>query len=101
MGAQSLNEFRRFDTFGRKNLSLAQTANFNEDDSMFYSWECISIYRANRTTLDLVIKDPHEIMYLIHVLYHSTSKFIEPLQVAAGGLDAHIGCLRSAKLLKR
>lgn len=60
---------------------------------MFYSWECVSIYRPNRTTLDLVIKDSYELMYFLHILNHAKNKAsAEAAQVN--------GCLRMAKVLK-
>ena len=35
----------------------------------YQSWECISLLRKNKTTFDLVIKDQHELMAFIHVVY--------------------------------
>ena len=67
--------------------------NLFEDESMFYSWECVSIYRSNRTTLDFVIKDSFELMYLLHFLNHVKNK-------NADILAKPIGCLRNAKVLK-
>ena len=45
----------------------------NEDDHVpekqhFYNWQCVSLIRTNGTPLDLLIRDPHDIMVLINVV---------------------------------
>ena len=39
------------------------------DDSMFYSWQCISLVIRNHT-VDFVIKDELDMMSFIHVILH-------------------------------
>ena len=34
-----------------------------------YPWECVTLIRKERTTLDFVVKDPTELMALLHVTY--------------------------------
>ena len=38
---------------------------------MFYAWECVSLMMDNFTTVDLVIRDNHSLMCLLHVLFHN------------------------------
>ena len=41
----------------------------DELKEVFYSWECISLYKSYGTTFDLVIKDPTIIMAFIHFIH--------------------------------
>ena len=57
---------------------------------MFYAWECVSLV-IDSYTVDFVIKEPSQMMYLLHVLQHKT------MQEPAPGQK---GCLRGLKVLK-
>lgn len=35
----------------------------------YYPWECVSIFRPNFSTLDLVIKDYNFVLALLHILH--------------------------------
>ena len=43
----------------------------SEYNDLFYSWECVSLVLENYT-VDFVIKDMYQMMYLLHVLQHFT-----------------------------
>ena len=45
---------------------------------MFHSWECLSIFRKNGTTFDIVIKDRINMMALIHFLHKNIYIEIDP-----------------------
>ena len=49
-------------------FSRAVTYQWKDIDNLFYAWQCVTLVRPNRTTLDLVIKDPNTLMYLLHGL---------------------------------
>ena len=40
-----------------------------EKGEAFYPWECLSIFRSDYTSLDLVIRDMKVMMCLLHVLH--------------------------------
>jgi hypothetical protein len=63
-----LTTFQDIDNYRLAQLKSFSTFNFTNHDSVFYSWECVSLIRPNSTTLDFVIKDPTDLMFLLHVL---------------------------------
>ena len=83
---------------GSSKIKLSKTQIFTRFESMklshyqemFYAWECVSLVMENYT-IDFVIKDLYDMMYLIHVLQHRTMQ--EPPR------GAH-GCLKPFKFLK-
>ena len=40
-----------------------------KDEDVFYSWQCFSLIRKDGTTFDIVVKDMHELMCLLHVMH--------------------------------
>ena len=40
-----------------------------DDKDIFYSWQCVSLLRKDGTTFDVVVKDMHELMCLLHVMH--------------------------------
>ena len=53
------------------NQQLRRQSNIRQFGTrQFHAWECISIYRDNWSTLDFVIKDSHDMMYLLHAMAH-------------------------------
>ena len=40
-----------------------------EEDDLFYSWQCVSLLRQDRTTFDIVVKDMHHLMCFLHVMH--------------------------------
>ena len=40
-----------------------------EEEEIFHSWQCISLVRKNGTTFDLVIRNTHNLLALIHVIH--------------------------------
>lgn len=80
--------------FDRDAMDRKATRRFGQNQNLFYSWECLSIVRANNTTLDFVVKDPYDLMYLYHCLVHSQMK--KP----ALRLPGSKGCLSTIKVMK-
>ena len=75
------------------------TKEIEEDDRMFYSWQCISLVMANYT-VDLIIKEDFEMMCLIHLLVHKLGggpSAREPRVKGALDIDE---CLRPYKFMK-
>lgn len=56
---------------------------------MFYPWECLSIYRHNFATLDLVIPDMNCLLALIHVMYKTKAHGL-PIHRKFMGLFKHM-----------
>ena len=50
----------------------------DEENKMFHSWECISLFRKNGTTFDIVIKDRTKMMVLLHFLHRKVYSKIDP-----------------------
>ena len=59
-------------------------------NDLFYSWECVSLI-LETSTVDFVIKDVYNMMYLLHVLQHYKMQPPPPGQR---------GCLKPFKILK-
>ena len=53
----------------QKALSKLKTMKLSKVDDLFYSWECVSLV-LETSTVDFVIKDDYNMMYLLHVLQH-------------------------------
>ena len=47
----------------------SMTKDFNSVNEVFYPWESVSIFRANYSTLDLVITDMTSMLALLHLLH--------------------------------
>lgn len=69
-----MNVFQQYESIRSSKLISLKTFNLNEEDNMFYAWQCLSIVRKNGTTLDLTIKDQVDLMCLLHVLRHKNMK---------------------------
>ena len=54
---------------GEAEIKSFKTFKFDVYDSMFYDWECVSLFRPNHSTFDIVIKEPTDLMCLLHILY--------------------------------
>ena len=52
-------------------VAKSKSKKLEDDDSVFYSWQCVSLVLTNYT-VDLVVKDDAEMMCLLHVLTHLT-----------------------------
>ena len=44
------------------------------DVEIFYAWECVSFIRKDGTTFDIVVKDMHEILCLIHIVHKQVTE---------------------------
>ena len=50
-------------------LGLKSPKTKQTDVELFYSWECVSFIRKDGSTFDIVVKDMHELLCLIHVVH--------------------------------
>lgn len=91
MLADDINTFQTFDTYGRSVFTQTKfDSGIGNSDRQFHAWECVSIIRSNRSTLDFVIKDNYDLMCFMHVLTHAKNRHIEEPK----------GCLSLTKILK-
>lgn len=55
----------------KQSTNLRRQSNIRQfGTNQFHAWECLSIYRDNWSTLDLVIKDSHDMMCILHAISH-------------------------------
>ena len=73
-----------------KLFSKMKTMKLSRHDDLFYSWECVSLV-LEHSTVDFVIKDMYNMLYLLHVLQHYKMQPPPPGQK---------GCLKPFKILK-
>ena len=45
---------------------------------IFYAWECVSFLRKDLTSFDVVVKDMHQLLCLIHIVHRHVYAFDKP-----------------------
>jgi hypothetical protein len=78
--------------FNVEELKKQLDERFENDDSIFYSWQCVSIVMSN-FTIDFVIKDQLEMLVFLHVMIHNLATRFAPSFKCCN-------CLKAYKVMK-